>query len=186
MANAGRSKQPRTSVDWEQAFAFYASLPPGERTYAAVAAHVGRDVRTVETHGRTGRWKLRLREIETKAAARTTEALIEARVAEIEKLRRLIDASLIRFAEQLRDGMRMAPADLERLNRLSRTLIDEISNPHPPPPGDETSAPDRTPEHTEAVLDALAETGIFETLGLARTNRPEPTPTGPDTEGGAQ
>jgi hypothetical protein len=186
VANEGRSSRPRRSVDWEQAFAFYASLPPGERTYAAVAAHVGRNVRTVETHGRTGRWKLRLREIETKAAARTTEALIEARVAEIDKLRRLIDASLIRFAEQLRDGMRMAPADLERLNRLSRTLIDEISTPHSPPPG-ETSAPQRTPEHTQAVLDALAETGIFEALGLTRINPPGTDPqASPDEQGGAR
>jgi hypothetical protein len=168
MASGGSSKGQKSWVDWEEAYAIYASLPPGDRTYAAVAARVGCSVRTVETHGRAGRWQQRLNEISAKTAARTAEALVDARVEEIEKIRGLLDASLSGFAEQLRE-MRIAPADLERFNRLSWELIDEITNAYAPCPVAEATPPERTPEHTAAVLDALSETGVFETLGLART-----------------
>jgi len=124
--------------------------------------------RTVETHGRTGGWKQRLRAIDAETAARTADALVDARVEEVHKLRRLIEASLIAYAERLRDGMRMTPADLERLNRLSLALIDEATSPRINPAATESPVRERTPEHTAAVLDALAETGALEALGLTR------------------
>jgi hypothetical protein len=180
MADRDGSKRGKTSVDWEAAFAYYAALPPGERSYAAVGVHLQVSPRTVETHGRTGRWKERLRAIDEETAARTVDALVDARVEEVNKLRRLIEASLIAYAERLRDGMRMTPADLERLNRLSLALIDETTNPRARHTESDDLVQERTPEHTAAVLDALEETGALEAIGLARIH-PDPTHTTNDT-----
>jgi hypothetical protein len=175
---ADGSRRGKTTVEWEAAFAYYAALPPGERSYVAVGAHFGVSARTVETHGRTGRWKQRLRDIDAQTAARTIDVLADARVEEIHKLRRLIEASLIGYAERLRDGMRMSPADLERLNRLSLALIDETANPavRPDTTADQVEA--RTPEHTAAVLAALEEVGALEHIGLTRI----PEDHGPDPD----
>jgi len=164
-------RRGKSMVDWEAAFAYYAALPPAERSYATVAAKFGVSVRTVETHGRSEHWKQRLRAIRDEVAARTADALADARVEEISKLRRLIDASLIAYAERLRAGMRMTPADLERLNRLSRALIDETTSPspRPNPDPDQNELLQRTPEHTAAVLAALEETGALAALGLTRS-----------------
>ena len=167
-----RKRGARAAIDWEAAFAYYAALPPPERSYAAVAAQFAVSVRTVETHGRQEQWKDRLEAIKEETRSRTAEALTEARVEEIEKLRRLIDASLVGYAEQLRGGMRMTPADLERLNRLSLALIEEATAPRQTPEGDPQDAVERTVEHASAVLDALAETGALEALGLTRNPQP--------------
>ena len=69
----------------------------------------------------------------------------------------------------------MSTADLERLNRLSRALLDEATAPRPLE-GEDEKRPERTMEHADAVLDALAEVGALEALGLtrnghAKTNR---------------
>jgi hypothetical protein len=158
----------RAAIDWEAAFAYYAALPPSARSYAAVAAEFGVSVRTVETHGRTEQWKTRLRAIKEETRARTAETLIDARVEQVEKLRLLIDASLVSFADGLRNGMRMTPADLERFNRLSLALIEEATTAQLIARDEDEAPPERTMEHANAVLDALAEVGALEALGLAR------------------
>ena len=43
----GGSDLGRPAIDWEQAFAFYASLPAERRSYQAVADKFGVSVRTV-------------------------------------------------------------------------------------------------------------------------------------------
>lgn len=167
-ANESRKRGgARAAIDWEAAFAYYAALPPAERSYAAVADEFEVSVRTVETHGREEQWKARLRAIKHETRARHADALVEARIEEIENLRRLIGASLIGYAEALRQGMRMSPADLERLNRLSRALYDEATAARPISE-DDGGRPERTLEHAKAVLDALAEVGALEALGLTR------------------
>ena len=166
----------RSAIDWEAAFVHYGSLSSAERSYAAVAAEFGVSVRTVESHGRKEKWKERVLAITMETRARTADSLVEARVAEVEEMRRLINASLVGYAEALRDGMRMSPADLERLNRLSLALNEEATNPRPLG-RDQTGEPvDRTPEHVRAVIDALAETGALEEIGLTRLqhNRADP------------
>ena len=124
--------------------------------------------RTVETHGRTEHWKERLRAIQAEARARTADSLVEARVAEVEEMRRLINASLVGYEEALRNGMRMSPVDLERLNRLSLALNEEAISPQPLGRDEAGERPERTPEHVRAVIDALAEAGVLETIGLTR------------------
>jgi hypothetical protein len=139
-----------------------------------VAAKFGVSVRTVETHGRKENWKQRVQAIRAETRVRTADSLVLARVAAIEELRRLIDASLVAYAEALRNGMRMGPADLERLNRLSLAITEEALSPRPLGREQPVERPLRTAEHTRAVLDALAETGALEALGLALR------PDGPD------
>jgi hypothetical protein len=165
----GRGRGARAAIDWEAAFAYYLSLSPADRSYAAVAAKFGVSPRTVETHGRKEKWKDRMHAINMEARLRSADALVQARVAEVEEMRRLINASLARYAEVLRSGMRMSPADLERLNRLSLALTEEVLNPQPLGRDDSVEPPARTTEHARAVLDALAETGALEALGLNRT-----------------
>ena len=187
MAGSQNQKRgARAAIDWEAAFAFYAALPPGDRSYQAVSDEFGVSVRTVETHGCDEHWKARLRAIQDEARSRTAESLTEARVEEIEKLRRLIDASHVVYAEALRNGMRMSPADLERLNRLSLALLDEVASPKPSPHLNEDEQAPRTMEHATQVLDALDEVGALEALGLTRLSGNTDTGTqaaeGNDTE----
>lgn len=167
-AKGARGGGARPVIDWDDAFFYYGGLPPAERSYAAVAAKFGVSVRTVETHGRKEKWKERVSEITVETRARTADSLIEARVAEVEEMRHLINASLAGYAEALRKGMRMSPADLERLNRLSLALTEEVLSPQPLGREDNAERAVRTTEHASAVLDALAETGALEALGLTR------------------
>ncbi len=105
MANSNRRKRKgRIVADQEEEFLYYESLPPGERTYEAVAKHFGNSPRTVEKHGRDGRWRQRLREIDQEAALRSRELLISGRVEGVQKFRELIDASLYGYAQRLQEG----------------------------------------------------------------------------------
>ena len=119
-----RGRGARPAIDWDAACAYYESLSPEERSLAAVAERFGVSVRTVETHSQKEKWKERVRAISMEARARTADSLVEARVAEVEQMRRLINASLVRYEEALRNGMNMSAADLDRLNRLSLALND--------------------------------------------------------------
>lgn len=131
----GGSDVGRATVDWEEAFAFYASLPESERRYQAVAARFGLSVRTVQTHGRLGRWRERLAAIKAQAARETDSVIGQARVEQISKLARLIDASLIGYADKLRQGeVRMTPADLERLHKLHQLLGEQLERATEPTP----------------------------------------------------
>jgi hypothetical protein len=185
MTSDGHSRRGQAAIDWQAAFAFYASLPASERCYAAVADEFGVSARTVESHGRGERWQARLREIETAAASDADLELVHARADELRKIARLIEASFIEYANKLRAGeVRMTPADLERLHRLQQQLTDELATPRPAP-GDEPEQPGRTPEHTAAVIDALAEAGALEALGLTRiTAARGPAPTDEEGESG--
>ncbi|HEV2590450.1 MAG TPA: hypothetical protein VGU02_01030, partial [Gaiellaceae bacterium] len=51
------SNSGRATIDWQQAFLFYVSLPPEQRDYQTVADEFGVSRRTVERHGRTDRWQ---------------------------------------------------------------------------------------------------------------------------------
>jgi hypothetical protein len=165
------SDRGRAVIDWELAFVFWAGLSPEQRCYQAVADKFAVSVRTVEKHGRADERKKRLAEINAQAIAQTNSSLGQARAEHVDKLRRLIDATLIGYAEKLRRGdMRMSPADLERLHKLWQQLVDEL-----PAAGDANRA-DRPPpfsrsvEHTQAVIEALRESGALEALGLSTTN----------------
>jgi hypothetical protein len=171
MGSANRSPGSnlgRSTTDWEEAFAYYASLPPKDRCYQAVADQFGVSARTVEKHGRNGHWKQRLREIQAQTAAKTDAALGQARADHVGDLVKLIQASVISYAEQLRRGeVRISPRDLQGLHGLWQQLLNELSETQhavttePPPPN-----ASRSPEHTAEVIAALRETGALAALGL--------------------
>jgi transposase len=167
MDERANEKRFRHPIDWEgEAFAVYLA----EGTCAGVARHFGVSVRTVETHCARGRWRQRRREVQQEAAQRSRELLVDEQVQKVQRIEELIDASLLEYSQRLRDGMRMTPADLERLYRLWRNLIDVR---------DETTSaeaaasavepPERTIEHAHAVITALAEAGALEAFGLTYT-----------------
>ncbi len=159
----------RPAIDWEEAFAFYASLPAEQRSYQRVADEFEVSVRTVEAHGRRDGWKQRLGQIRAQVAAETNSSLSSAHVEHLTNLIKLTDALKIAFADQLRRGdMRMSTADLERLHKLRKQLLDELAEPAAigaEQPSAATS-PARTPEHTAEVIAALRESGALEALGL--------------------
>lgn len=120
------SDRGRTSVDWEAAFAFYASLPDRKRSYQAVADEFSVSVRTVETHGRDGGWKERLRGVQAEAAVAADAELARQRAEMLGSLEKLIDASLATYAQQLRAGsVKVAPVDLQRLFKLRQDRWDQ-------------------------------------------------------------
>jgi hypothetical protein len=162
-------------IDWEAAFAYYALLPAQTRTYAAVGSRFGVSRRTVERHGQQGRWRERVAAIEAEAARETDSELRAARVEQISKLLKLIDASLIGYADKLRRGeVRMTPADLERLHRLWRELGTELGETDEPPTAQNDAPAARTPEHIAAVLEALQACGALDKLGLRLIATPVP------------
>lgn len=170
MANGrGGSDLGRPAIDWEAAFTFYASLPPDQRSYQAVADEFGVSVRTVEKHGRQEGWKQRLAEIRARVVEETNSSLSAANVEHLKNVIKLTDALKIAFADQLRRGdMPQRPADLERMHKLRTQLIEELAEPAEHDSGQPVSpAPSpRTPEHTAEVIRALQESGALEALGL--------------------
>src|SRR5437764_1048112 len=98
------SDRGRPAIDWEVAFGFYASLSSAERSYRLVAERFGVSVRTVEKHGRGERWRERLRGIQAEAAAEAERRLGRAWGEQIAQFEKLIEASLITYAQQLRSG----------------------------------------------------------------------------------
>jgi hypothetical protein len=127
----------RPALDWEQAFAFYASLSPERRSYRAVAAEFGVSRRTVETHGRRDRWRERVARIEAEAALEAAKRLGRARADQLADVQKLIEASFITYAQQLRSGeVRLTASDLPRLVKLLHELWGEpvSSGPLSPSP----------------------------------------------------
>lgn len=128
MARARRpgSDTGRAACDWEAAFAFWAALAPAKRSYQAVANEFRVSVRTVENHGRRDGWAERLHGIQARAAAATDELLASAwaeRLAEVEKL---VEASLLTYANQLRTGdVRITASEFVGLVKLILQLRGE-------------------------------------------------------------
>ena len=162
-----RPRSGRVSCDWEAAFVFWAALPAAERSYAAVAAEFRVSVRTVERHGRLGGWQQRLQAINEDAAAETDAKLAQEKAEQTGRLRKLIEATMVRYAENLRRGdVRIGPSDLDRLHKLWLQLDDELDTPIPGPVAEPASTPAREAEHLAAVVQALAESGALARLGL--------------------
>jgi hypothetical protein len=161
------SDRGRPACDWEHAFVYWAALPAQQRCYAAVATKFGVSARTVERHGRLERWQQRLQEINTRASAETDARLGSEKAEQIGRLRKLIEATLFRYAENLRRGdVRIGPADLDRLHKLWRQLDDELDAGIGAPAAQATPPPARSGEHVAAVVHALAESGALAQLGL--------------------
>lgn len=118
----------RPAIDWSEAFLFYASLPPEQRSYARVAAEFGVSVRTVERHGRVEKWRQRMREIQAQAAREADKKLGRAWAERIADFEKLIEATCISYAQQLSGGrVRVTASDLVGLVKISLQLRGEPS-----------------------------------------------------------
>jgi hypothetical protein len=163
--NSG-SDRGRPVIDWAAASAYYAGLPGDRRSYQAVADEFGVSVRTVERHGRNDGWKQRARELDRQAAERVGEQIRDKRVEELLDTLKLIEASVVTFATQLRNGtVKVTPADLARLHKL-RTEIWELTDvqqdEHEEPPA-RLEPTDQT-ERKRQVLRALDDAGVLQRL----------------------
>jgi hypothetical protein len=158
------SNRGRPALDWSQAFLYYAALPPEQRDYAAVAAEFGVSPRTVERHGRSERWRERARELDREASRTAAARLVEERAATLTDFERLVEASLLGYAQKLREGtLRLSAADLPRLHKLLRELWQEP--PLEPPEASAAEPGGEQPpslEHKLQVLQALQEAGLLE------------------------
>lgn len=158
----GASSSGRPATDWQQAFLFYAGLPPQLRTYAPVAAKFGVTVRTVERHGMNEHWQDQAREIDGQALATAAEEIGRARADQIGDVQKLIEASFLRYAQQLSDGSaRVSAADLPRLFKLLTELWAD-----PPTSSAASEVPavaEPVPlEHIREVLRGLYESGALD------------------------
>lgn len=161
------SNRGRPSIDWEEAFTYYASLPDTARSYRALADQYGVSVRTVELHGRRERWRERLAQIKAEAAATADQLMVQTRAEQIAELNLLIDASLTTYAQQLRAGMvKVVPGDLLRLFKLREELFAQEAAERGEQRAREVVHED--PEDTEArrreLIAALEEAGAFDRL----------------------
>lgn len=160
-ANAGKA-----AIDWGQAFLYYAGLPPEQRSYQAVADQYRVSVRTVERHGRNSAWRQQARALDRDVLATGAERIRDVRVEKLADVEKLIDATHLSYANQLRDGkVRVTPADLPRLHALRTELWNE-TDVHP----DEQTTPaspadplDPT-ERKLSVLRALNDAGVLARL----------------------
>jgi hypothetical protein len=164
---AAGSDRGRPSIDWEEAFRTYASLPDRERSYGAVADAFGVSVRTVETHGRKSRWKERLARIKAEAADASDKQLADRRLEQLAEVNLLIDASLTTYAHQLRAGtVKVVPADLLRLYKLREDLWAQLAAESGARHAE--ALPELDPEDAERrkleLIAALEEAGAFERL----------------------
>jgi hypothetical protein len=156
MAGAERragSDLGRATIDWDAAFVAYAALPPEQRSYRTIAEAYGISPRTVETHGRRDRWRERARELDQQAVRKAERAVARTRSDQITDVLKLIEASLVAYAQQLRQGeVRIVPADLPRLVRLLNELAAE-----PELEPDQPTVRERVVPPTSASLEHLTE-----------------------------
>ena len=157
------SDRGRPAIDWEQAFQFYASLPPDQRAYQAVADRYRVSIRTVEKHGLRDRWRERVRAIEREAAAQAAQELTQQRVQTVRDFLMLSEASRISYAQKLRQGdVRMSAADLLRLHKLTHELWHDLDALiAEPPPAQTPTAGEHSPQRKLEVLRALREAGVL-------------------------
>ena len=122
------SNRGRSSIDWEEAFAYYASLPDPERSYRAVADQFQVSVRTVEKHGRQAHWKTRLAEVKRQAAVALNEELVGKQIESLHGALKLAEATCTRYAQQLQAGsVRVTPSDLSRMVALQNQIADTLA-----------------------------------------------------------
>jgi hypothetical protein len=140
------SDSGRPACDWEAAFRFWASLPPQQRSYSAVAEQFGVSVRTVEGHGLRERWRERLAAIEAEAAAQADAQLARTRAQQQIAIAKLVDRSFARYGELLDEGsVYVTPADFVRIANLSMSV------------GAAAAASEQPPSRGEIVREVMLE-----------------------------
>lgn len=124
MARRGEQGR-RFKIDWDQAFAYYASLGP-TRTYAEVCRRFGVTRRTVEVHAQREKWQERAAAIEAEARQQAEASIVRDRAARVADTLRIIDASRIKFASHLKESsFRLTGSDFVGLIKLEQLIEGE-------------------------------------------------------------
>jgi hypothetical protein len=156
------------ATDWNAAFLTYAALSPDKRSYRAVADQLGSgdepgpSDRTVERHGRERNWKARAAAIDREAQQIAAARLANERAGKLGDVEKLVDATFVYFAGQIRDSkIKMNAGDLRRLHDLRSELWAEQPDPtDTTEPATQATPVDPTERKLE-VLRALRDAGVL-------------------------
>lgn len=118
---------PRPKIDWEEAFSFYVSSGP-RRSYGSVARRFGVSDSAVRKHAKKEAWNGRVKRIERESRQRAERAMVRDRGERLADVVRVADASVVRYAAQLREGSStVRGADIAQLYRLAALLEGEAT-----------------------------------------------------------
>ena len=107
----------------EEAFAFFVSLPPERRQYAAVAEQFGVSLATVRLWGSKGNWRKRVLGKEIDLVRRTADRVQAGEIDTRTRHGKLVELGLIKLANAIARGeVKPTYGDLDRLVRLEGAL----------------------------------------------------------------
>jgi len=117
-----------SAIDWDAAFAYYAALG-STRTFRHVREHMGVGQRTVERAAIRLNWKARIAEHDREVAAQVDRTLVRDRSLRVADTLRIIDASRLKFAANLREQtFRLTGSDFVGLIKLEQLLEGEATD----------------------------------------------------------
>jgi hypothetical protein len=115
----------RPTIDWEEAFAYYAGLGVA-RSFVKVGRRFGVSDFAVGKHAAANGWEARIAKIDAEARQKTDARVLRERSERIEDTLRVIDAARLRFAGQLgRNDFKLTGADFASLVKLEALLEGE-------------------------------------------------------------
>jgi hypothetical protein len=71
--------KPTAAIDWDRAFAFFASLDQTERSYPAVAQQFSVSLTSVKKHGKAERWIERAEALDKRAVEQANRRVVKSR-----------------------------------------------------------------------------------------------------------
>lgn len=172
----------RPMIDWEEAFAYYATLDPTVRALRLVAERFGISLKTVKRRSSELGWSARLKEIEAQAREQANGMIVRDRAVRIQESIVMIDRARLRFLEQLNDpeyklsGNEMA-ALMRHESLLEGEATDRVS---------EGEIEGRLRRNLEIALRFIDPARTREFLAAIRADALGELPAGPDPEAEAE
>jgi hypothetical protein len=97
------ARQP-TAIDWDRAFAFFASLEPTERSFQRVADEFPVSYTSVKKHAKAERWIERAEALDKRAAEQANRQIVKARSERIADVIEIAVEARRVYLEQLKGG----------------------------------------------------------------------------------
>jgi len=155
----------RATIDWDEAFLFYASLPVERRDYQAVADEFEVSRRTVERHGRSDNWKQRAAELDRESVKAAVEQIRDKRAAKLVETENVVEATIVTYANQLVAGqVKVRPLDIVKLVELREKIWqhqDDTQTDDQPAQASQPADPGDEVERKRQVLHALGKAGVL-------------------------
>jgi hypothetical protein len=115
---------PRNPVNWDAAFAYYASLPPERRSRSRVASRFQVSPQRVSTVAVQRDWDARVAVIDRRARQRAETTIVRERSTEIAKTVEIVSLAEDELLKRLRAGQaEVRLADLPALVKLRELLL---------------------------------------------------------------